>query len=136
MPSHSGAFTMTASTRPEFGVTLRRSLALRCPRCGQGQQFVSWFRMPKRCADCALRFERGPGYFLGSAYVNYGLTAFILTVSYFALHFGAGWTNRELAFPLVAFCVVFPLFFFRYARSIWLGMDFYLDPTGFEHERE
>lgn len=92
--------------------------------------------MHKRCPKCALRYERGPGYFLGSAYINYGLTTFILTVSYVVLHFVMGWTNRELAPWLVAFCVAFPLFFFRYARSFWMGIDFHLDPTGFASETE
>ena len=27
-----------------------------------------------------------------------------------------------------AFCVLFPLWFFRYARSLWLGFDYYFDP--------
>ena len=27
-----------------------------------------------------------------------------------------------------AFCVLFPLWFFRYARSFWLGLDYYFDP--------
>lgn len=90
--------------------------------------------MAVRCPECALRFERGPGYFLGSAYINYGLTALIMTVSYFALHFGAGWSNRQLAPFLLAFCILFPLFFFRYARSLWMGMDYWLDPVGFQEE--
>jgi hypothetical protein len=92
--------------------------------------------MHKRCPACALRFERGPGYFLGSTYINYGLTTLLLTVAYIALHFGAGWSNRELAPLLVGFCVLFPLFFFRYARALWMGMDYLLDPTGFESEAE
>lgn len=119
-----------------LGVTLGRAAALRCPRCGNGKQFRNLFQMHPRCSDCALRFERGPGYFLGSAYINYGLTCAIMTLSYFILHFGFGWSNRQLAPGLVAFCVVFPLFFFRYARSFWMGLDYWFDPTGFAQEHE
>ncbi len=127
---------MKTTLKPEFNVTLGRALRLKCPRCGVGRLFSGWFGMHRRCPQCALRFERGPGYFLGSAYVNYGLTSLILTVAYFTLHFFGGWTNRELAPILVAFCVAFPLYFFRYARSLWLGMDYWLDPTGFESDAE
>ena len=45
--------------------------------------------MYERCPNCKLKYERGPGYFLGSAYLNYGLTAVIITVSYITLRFGA-----------------------------------------------
>lgn len=119
-----------------LSTTLGRCARLRCPRCGDGRQFRNWFQMHPRCPQCGLRFERGPGYFLGSAYVNYGITTLILTISYFALHFGAGWSNTQLAPALGAFCVIFPLFFFRYARSFWMGLDYWFDPTGFVEEGE
>ena len=122
--------------RPNLSVTLGRAARLKCPRCGAAPQFRNWFQMHPRCPACGVKFERGPGYFLGSAYINYGLTAWSMTLAYFSLHFGAGWTNRELAPFLVAYCVLFPLFFFRYARSFWMGLDFWFDPTGFAEEPE
>ena len=92
-----------------------------------GKLFLGWFRIPTLCSNCELRYERDPGYFLGSTYINYALTAFILTVSYFGLHVPAGYANRTLIFPLTVFCVIFPLAFFRYARSFWLALDCFLD---------
>jgi hypothetical protein len=88
--------------------------------------------MYPHCPNCKLKYERAPGYFLGSAYINYGLTAAILTAAYVGLHFVAGYDNRTLFWPLLAFCVGFPLFFFRYARSLWLAMDCYFDAEEFE----
>jgi hypothetical protein len=35
-----------------------------------------------------------------------------------------------MLWPLAAFCVFFPLWFFRYARSLWLAFDEYFDPSG------
>ncbi len=125
----------TYGPRPDLGVTLGRAARLRCPKCGQGREFQSWIRMAQRCESCGLRFERAPGYFLGSAYINYGLTAMCITFAYFTLHFGLGWTNRQLAPGLVTFCIVFPLFFFRFALAFWLGVDFWLDPVGFQDDR-
>lgn len=85
--------------------------------------------MHNDCAACGLHYEREPGYFLGSIYVNYGLTALLVTSLYFTLFF-SGWVSPESALWLVAgVAVVFPLWFFRYARSIWLGFDHYWDPT-------
>jgi hypothetical protein len=31
---------------------------------------------------------------------------------------------------LAAFCIIFPLVFFRYARSLWLSFDCWLDSQG------
>lgn len=81
------------------------------------------------CHECHLPFEREPGFYLGSIYFNYGLTALIVTIAYFALYFGAEISQTAVLFALLAFCGVFPLWFFRYARSLWLGMDQYIDPA-------
>jgi uncharacterized protein (DUF983 family) len=119
----------TPAPRPAAETLIARALRLRCPRCGKGKLFIGWFTMPERCSECRLKFERAPGYYLGSSYINYGLTAVLITVLYFVLHFGVGWTNRELTIPLVSVVVVFPLFSFRYARALWLAMDCHIDPS-------
>ena len=38
--------------------------------------------MHERCPHCGVKFEREPGFFLGSIYINYGLTALIVAVAY------------------------------------------------------
>ena len=113
-----------------------RALRLRCPRCGQGHLFRNWFIMHPTCTQCGLRFERAPGYFLGSAYVNYGLVALTMTILYMSLHYGAEISNEWLAGPLFAYSLIFPLVVFRYARSWWLAMDCYFDPTSFAESED
>jgi uncharacterized protein (DUF983 family) len=115
--------------QPPLETLIGRALKLRCPRCGGGRLFRGWFSMPERCEFCSLKFERAPGYFLGSAYINYGITAVLLMIAYFALHFGLGLTNRQLTPYLVGFCVLFPLATFRYARALWLAMDCHFDKS-------
>jgi uncharacterized protein (DUF983 family) len=106
---------------------LHRSLRLRCPRCGRGKVFSGWFRMHSRCSQCELLFDREPGYFLGSIYFNYGLTATIVilagTVGYLL-----GVQHQLLPIGLMVFCLAFPLWFFRYARCLWMGFDELFDP--------
>lgn len=101
-------------------------MRLRCPRCGRGKLFTGWFRMRSHCSGCNLRFDREPGYFLGSIYFNYGLTALIVTVAYLAGFF-LGVQQDWLLYGLLAFCILFPLWFFRYARSLWMGFDELVD---------
>ena len=122
--------------RPPIETLLGRGLRLRCPRCGSGRLFRGWFSMYERCSNCHLKYERAPGYFLGSAYINYGLTAVSLTIMYMTLRFGVGFSNRQLAVPLGLFCVLFPLFTFRYARGIWLAMDCHFDQSVMSGEED
>lgn len=113
-----------------FRQAISRGVRLRCPACGRGRLFRGLFRMNVRCSECDFCFERAPGYFLGSTYINYGVTAMTTTMSYVLLHFGLGWANEVLLPGLVLFCLVFPLVFFRFARSLWLSLDCCFDRVG------
>jgi uncharacterized protein (DUF983 family) len=115
--------------QPSLSTMFWRAIRLRCAVCGEGKLFRGWFRMHDRCECCGFNFDRGPGYWLGSIYVNYGLTALIVTAAYFALFFTDALPQTTVLWLLTAFCVLFPLWFFRFARSVWLGMDLYFDPT-------
>lgn len=114
--------------RPGRRTLLSRALRLRCPRCGHSRLFAGWFKMHTRCNQCGLDFHREPGFYLGSIYVNYGLTALAVTAGYIVGTFKLGWPANWVLAATVAFCVVFPLWFFRYARSIWLAFDELWDP--------
>ncbi len=84
--------------------------------------------MHERCANCNFAFDRGPGYWLGSIYVNYGITAVLVTAAYFVLFFTDSLPQTTVLWLLTAFCVVFPLWLFPYARSAWINFDLYIDP--------
>lgn len=114
----------------QFGQAVARGLRLRCPACGRGRLFHGLFRMHQQCPECDFRFERAPGYFLGSTYINYGFTAMITTASYVLLHFGLGFRNDVLLPGLLVFCLIFPFVFFRFARSLWLSLDCCFDRVG------
>ena len=84
--------------------------------------------MRPECALCGLRFERAQGYWVGAIYVNYGVTSSLTIGGYFLL-----WTNTGLStagqFAVwIPFLLVFPLWFFRYSRSLWLAFEFFLNP--------
>ena len=117
-------------TRMSLTSLILRAVRLRCPRCGQARMFRGWFHMHEHCPSCDWKFERAPGYFLGSIYVNYGLTALLVVIAYFSLYFSAVLTPREILWTLAAFSVLFPIWFFRYARALWVAFDIYFDPPG------
>lgn len=109
-------------------LVLGRALRLRCPRCGEGQLFTGWFAMPARCGFCGITFEREQGYFVGAIYVNYAVTVIIAVTGYLVL-----WVRTEISTAgqlvlWVPFVIVFPLWFFRYSRSLWLALAYLFDP--------
>jgi len=107
-----------------FWRTLGRGLRLRCPVCGEGRLFRGYFLMEPLCSSCRLDFRREPGYYVGAMYINYGLTAGVM------LAVGVPLADQvplpALSWPLGSFAILFPLWFFRYSRSLWLGLDLYI----------
>jgi uncharacterized protein (DUF983 family) len=107
---------------------LRRALRLRCPRCGRAPLFRGWFSMNEVCAVCDLRFERAQGYWIGAIYVSYGVTTTVAVAGYFLLWRWAGLSTAAQLGLWLPFCVVFPLWFFRYSRAIWLAVEHGVNP--------
>lgn len=111
----------------DYKTVLWRCLRLRCPACGKGRIFRGWFSNFDCCAECGYDFVREPGFYLGSIYVNYGLTAVLLVAVCSPIVLFTE-TSYTLLTPIaLAFCVAFPTWFHRYARSIWLGFDYRWD---------
>ncbi len=126
---------MTSNERPQpLGIFLRRALALKCPACGQAPIFRGWFAMNEACPACGRRFNREPGYLLGSIYFNYGITASLVVVMYFAMFFGDVLSDTQRLVLLSTFGILFPAWFFRYARALWIAFDEHWDPWPNEEE--
>ena len=115
--------------RVPFRTGRKRALKLLCPQCGEGKLFSGLIRMNETCSHCGLKFEREPGYFLGSTYINYGWTSASMTAAYIILHIALGYSNEVILPPLLIYVVGFPVFFHRYARALWLAADLYFDHT-------
>ena len=133
-------FPMTATVYPQSSNSpgwrhlVGRALRLRCPACGQGRLFRSWFSMLDPCTACGRKFDRAPGYLLGSIYFNYGVTAGLVVVVYFGLYLSRTMTGQQLLVALALFSLLFPLWFFRYARALWIAFDERFDPWPNEQE--
>lgn len=108
---------------------LLRSFRLRCPECGKGRIFYAFSKMFHHCVYCGLVYERESGYFLGSIYFNYGLTALAVTIGYPLLVFGFELPSNVIFWSALGFCILFPMWFFRYARSMWIAFDQLCDPA-------
>jgi uncharacterized protein (DUF983 family) len=103
-------------------------LRLRCPRCGESKLFETFFKMRAVCTICHLHFEREPGYFVGAIYINYGVTVVLALVGFqtFEIFFEPTLTQQLVLW--IVFATLFPLFFYRYSKSLWLSMDCWINP--------
>jgi hypothetical protein len=81
------------------------------------------------CGSCGLNLHPEPGYYVGAMYINYGATVALGLLAAFL--FARGATLRQLVPPLLGFGLVFPLVFFPFSRSFWLGMDLYISSHTF-----
>lgn len=115
-----------------FWKLVGRALRLRCPLCGQGQLFKGLFATHENCPHCGVKFEREPGFFLGSIYINYGITAVVTSVLYLALMFCKWRSDIEQMGVTVAVAILLPILLHRHARSLWAGFDQWRDPQAGE----
>jgi uncharacterized protein (DUF983 family) len=120
--------------KPSYATLIGRALRLRCPACGRAKLFRNWLSMNDPCPDCGRKFDRAPGYLLGAIYFNYGVTALLVVVFYFSMFLSGTLTGKQLLWTLTAFAVLFPLWFFRYARALWIAFDERWDPWPNEEE--
>jgi uncharacterized protein (DUF983 family) len=118
---------------------IRTALRCRCPRCHQGQFLGRWpNRVLPGCPRCGLPYFRESGYYVGGMIITYGLTALALIVTYLIslllpdlkslpenLRFGL-WTVFAVAVSLILMPVSY---------SLWLAIDYWLDPWQPERAR-
>jgi len=104
---------------------LLHALRRRCPWCGGGNIFQSWFELAPHCPTCGYRFEREEGYTVGAMIVIMGLIeiAFgVLLVLGIALTYpDVPWTG--LLVVGLTLMIVVPLVGYPLAKLLWIAID-------------
>ena len=108
-----------------------RALRLRCPNCGKGKPFVSWFRMRSHCEVCGLAFERGEdGYQVGSYMFNIAASEAVFAVVFLAV-VAATWPSPPwtwLEYGGAALMIAAPLVLFPFSKTLFLAFDLIFRP--------
>jgi uncharacterized protein (DUF983 family) len=107
------------------------ALCLKCPRCREGKLFTGLLKMNEACPQCGLKLEPEPGFYLGSIYANYAVTVVTATAAFLVLVYVCGFNKDVVIWSCTAFTVLFPVWFFRYARSIWLSLMYLVSSSDF-----
>ena len=105
-----------------FFLSLWRGFSGRCPVCGRGRVFYTYYKVRERCEHCGIQFEASSGQSTGGMAINLVLTLFLGFVGGIVLVLNA---PDQLFLGLAALLAVMTLFhvvFYRFARGLWLGI--------------
>ena len=119
--------------KPAFRQSISRGLHFRCPKCGHGRVFSSFFRMRDECVVCGLSFYPESGYYAGAMYLNYGLSAAIFLAIFVPTLFMPEFTHLSYLTKnllWVGFATVLCLAMARPSYSLWLAVDYWIAPWG------
>jgi uncharacterized protein (DUF983 family) len=108
-----------------------RAVLLRCPRCGKGGLFRTWFSMHDRCSHCFLHFEREEGFHSGGMALNLVVSE-LLFVALFVGILVVSWPNPPwdfLRWGSIALMILFPLAFYPLSKAIYLALDLAIRPV-------
>lgn len=109
-----------------------RALRLRCPNCGKGKIFDSWFRMRTHCPVCGLKLERGEeGYQVGSYMFNIIASEMLFAVLFVAT-IVMTWPSppwKLLEYGGIALMVIAPFVFYPFTKTLFLAFDLLFRPA-------
>ncbi len=111
-------------------ILFSRAALLRCPACGSGGLFASWFKLKERCPGCGLLFGRDHGYELGSMALNLIFAEGIWVVSFVTILITT-WPNPPwtlLQWGSVVLMVGLPLLLLPFTRTLALALDILVRP--------
>jgi uncharacterized protein (DUF983 family) len=99
---------------------LRRALGRRCPRCGRGAVFASYFRMNSRCSECGAVFWVDQGEWLGAFVIDWACATGTAIVVWIALELAFRKLPQIGEIAIISACVMVSLFVtFPWSRSFW-----------------
>jgi uncharacterized protein (DUF983 family) len=124
----------TARAKHEQSTTkiVLRGLIRRCPRCGGGGLFASWFKLKERCPTCGMKFEREDGFWLGGYVINIaageGALLILLAVLIGQLASGVHINVWPYAAAGTVIAVGGPMVTFPFSRTVWCAIYLIMRP--------
>lgn len=109
---------------------LARGLARRCPLCGSGHLFRTFFLVKERCPRCNFPIHREEGHWIGAIGMNTVVSFGALLVTLLVV-FVLTWDDRSGAavfIPAFAVAIVVPVLFFGPSQTLWSAIDLWMRP--------
>jgi uncharacterized protein (DUF983 family) len=109
-----------------------RASRRRCPNCGGGPIFRSWFRMRPYCPSCGLPLERGEqGYQVGSYMFNIAAAELIFVLVFLSVVL-ITWPSppwRLLQYGGIVLMILAPIIFYPFSKTLFLAFDLLFRPA-------
>jgi uncharacterized protein (DUF983 family) len=111
---------------------LWRAIRLRCPNCGNGGIFETFFRLRPACPHCGMRLDRGEpdDYFIGAYLFNLILVELILgailAITLVLTLPNPPWVALQYGAAIAVFIGGFVCY--PFAKTTWLAIDLWLRP--------
>jgi uncharacterized protein (DUF983 family) len=122
--------------QPTTATMLRRGFLKRCPRCGGGKLYRTWFRQKERCPTCGMAFEREEGFFVGAYLINFAIVEIALFVVLMGVIVALSQDpDASLKLPIVVgvvLAVALPLLTYPWSRTIWTAIVLAANPLELE----
>ena len=109
---------------------LARGLARRCPLCGSGHLFRTFFLVKERCPRCNFPIHREEGHWIGAIGMNTVVSFGALLVTLLVV-FVLPWDDRSgaaVVIPAFAVAIVVPVLFFGPSQTLWSAIDLWMRP--------
>jgi uncharacterized protein (DUF983 family) len=109
---------------------LARGILRRCPLCGGGQCFNSFFLVKERCPRCNFPLQREEGHWIGAIGMNTVVSFGLLLVTFIVI-FVLTWNDRNAALVFIAgFSVagLTPVLFFGPSQTLWSAVYLLMHP--------
>lgn len=118
------------------GTKLYSIVRLKCPRCHEGNLFVSrnaynfknMLSMPKHCPVCNQNLDMEPGFYSGALWVSFPIIVLIAipfwAIMYFILELSMNW----MAIIMAVYIFGLQPLIMRYSRAIWINIFVHYDP--------
>lgn len=109
---------------------LARGLRRRCPLCGSGDMFRTFFLVKERCPRCNFPIHREEGHWIGAIGMNTVVSFGALLVTLLVV-FILTWDDRSgvaVFVPGFAVAAIVPLVFFGPSQTLWSAIDLWMRP--------
>lgn len=109
---------------------------LTCPKCHEEYLFETGsfsfqkpFEMRDECPNCGQDFMPEPGFYYGAMFISYIITGWFSIGFVLFFHWVLDWSTAASFGLLIAISLIYFVYIFRLARSIWLNINYKYDPT-------
>ena len=109
---------------------LWRGVRRRCPLCGSGGCFRTFFEVRDRCPTCSFPLRRDEGHWIGAIGMN-TIVSFGLLLVTLSVGIALTWEERRAA-PIFISCfavaAIVPVVFFGPSQTLWSAIDLAMRP--------